>query len=248
MGGEGGGDTGRVPVTSLFTRRHEAGGASAPPYDAANLSGDVGDDPAAVASNRAALARRVGVPAGSLAFMRQVHGCDVAVLDGPPTGAPPAVDGLVTATPGLALAVLTADCVPVLLADEAVGVVAVAHAGRRGVQLGIARVVVDAMRDLGATAITATLGPSIGVCCYQVGADLAVEVVAAVPETRGATRGGSPALDLRAGLAAQLRAAGVQRIDVDDACTAEDPGLFSYRRDGVTGRGAGVVALTERPG
>jgi YfiH family protein len=219
------------------------GGVSAPPYDELDLGDHVGDDPDAVAENRARLAAAVGLPPDRLVFMAQVHGSDVAVVDGPSAGEPPTADALVTQEPDLGLVVLVADCVPVALAARRSDVVAVAHAGRKGVAGGIVPATVDAMRALGARPerMVAVVGPAVCGACYEVPAAMADEVAAVVPAARAVSRSGSPALDLRAGVAAQLTAAGVQTIEVDPWCTRESPDLFSHRRDGVTGRFAGVV-------
>ena len=113
------------------------GGASAAPFDTFNLGDHVGDDPAAVAANRARLAESVGLGPDGIVWMNQVHGDRVVVVDGPVDGAIDAADGLVTTRPGLALAVVTADCVPVLMSDPRAGVVAAVHAGRAGAKLGV---------------------------------------------------------------------------------------------------------------
>ena len=126
---------GRVTVRRVVTTR--AGGVSQPPYDSFNLGDHVGDDPAAVAANRRRLAEGIGLPPASLVWMEQIHSRNVSVVDGPVAEAVPATDAMVTATPGLALVVLTADCVPVLLADDEAGVVAAVHAGRVGARIGI---------------------------------------------------------------------------------------------------------------
>jgi len=178
--------------------------------------------------------------------MHQTHGTAVAVVDGntPPVTVPRA-DAMVTTRPGTALAVLVADCAPVLLADESAGVVAVAHAGRRGVAGGVGDATLSVMSDLGATPASTTVlvGPSVCARCYPVPATLQDEVAARVPATRARTPSGEPALDVRAGIEAQLRAAGVQRVEVDPGCTVESDRLYSYRRDRVTGRFAGVAVL-----
>jgi polyphenol oxidase len=220
------------------------GGVSAPPYDELDLGDHVGDDPAAVAENRARLAAAVGLPEDRLVFMAQVHGSDVAVVDGPSDGGePPTADALVTRAPDLGLVVLVADCVPVVLAARRSDVVAVAHAGRKGVAGGIVPATVDAMRALGARPerMVAVVGPAVCGACYEVPAAMADDVGALVPAARAVGRAGGPALDLRAGVAAQLAAAGVETIEVDPWCTRESPDLFSHRRDGITGRFAGVV-------
>ncbi|HEV7187527.1 MAG TPA: peptidoglycan editing factor PgeF [Blastococcus sp.] len=221
------------------------GGSSAAPYDSFNLGEHVGDDPVAVAANRARVARELRVPEDRLVWMTQVHGTGVAVVDGPHQGPVPDVDALVTATPGLVLCVLVADCVPVLLADPATGVVAAVHAGREGVRRGVVPAALAAMTRLGARPgdVTALLGPAVCGACYEVPAAMQAEVARAVPGVAVRTRKGTPGLDLRAGLDALLRAAGVPQVVHDPRCTVEDPRLFSHRRDGVTGRQAGLVWL-----
>jgi polyphenol oxidase len=158
---------------------------------------------------------------------------------------PPGVDAVVTGTPGLALAVLVADCAPILLADPVAGIVGAAHSGRPGTAAGIATALVGAMCERGAdpARITAAIGPAICGSCYEVPAALRDEVAAVVPEAYSTTRDGTPGLDIRAGITAQLRAAGVGTIERDPRCTMESPELYSYRRDGRTGRFAGYVWL-----
>ena len=221
------------------------GGTSAAPYDTFNLGAHVGDDPVAVAANRARVARELRVPEDRLVWMTQVHGTGVAVVDGPQQGPVPDVDALVTATPGLVLCVLVADCVPVLLADPVAGVVAAVHAGREGVRQGVVPAALAAMTRLGARPgdVTALLGPAVCGACYEVPAAMQAELARVVPGAAVRTRKGTPGLDLRAGLDARLRAAGVPEVVHDPRCTVEDPRLFSHRRDGVTGRQAGLVWL-----
>jgi YfiH family protein len=223
------------------------GGTSQAPYDELNLGGHVGDDPSRVASNRVLLAEAFGVEPDQLVLMSQVHGTAVAVVDGPATGgAAPEVDALVTAVPGLALVVLVADCAPVLLADTTAGVVAVAHAGRRGLAGGIVAATLEAMRGLGAQPATTAVivGPAICGQCYEVPVALQTEVVAVAPAARSTTRAGTAGLDIRAGVVAQLEAAGVASIEVDPLCTAESDRLYSHRRDGITGRFAALAVRT----
>jgi YfiH family protein len=224
-------------VRFAFTDRH--GGVSAPPYDSLNLATHVGDDPAAVAENRGRLTAQVGVP---IAWMEQVHGVAVAVVDRATEPAPQA-DALVATTPGLALGVLVADCTPVLAADPVAGVVGVAHAGRRGLALGVVPALLAAMARAGATDIVARVGPSVCGRCYPVPAHLQEEVARAVPEARSIARDGSPSLEIGAGVVDQLTSAGVATEWLPE-CSVEEPALFSYRRDGgVTGRYAGLVWL-----
>jgi YfiH family protein len=235
-------------VRGVFTTR--AGGASLPPYAELNLGAHVGDDPRTVRDNRARVAAAVGLAPERLVFMEQVHGATVALVDGP-AAEPPVADALVTRTAGLALVVMVADCVPLLLADPHAPVVAAVHAGRRGVELGVAVAALHAMQDCGARPerVQAWLGPAIGGCCYEVPAEMRAAVAAAAPGAvaaehgGGLSRAGRPALDLRAGLAAQLTAAGVPHVGLAGGCTADDPEYFSYRRDGVTGRFGGLVWL-----
>ncbi|WP_284226107.1 peptidoglycan editing factor PgeF [Mycobacterium antarcticum] len=222
------------------TRR---GGASAPPFDTFNLGDHVGDDPAAVAANRARLATAVGLGEDRIVWMNQVHGDRIVDVDGPVAGAVDDTDGLVTATPGLALAVVTADCVPVLLSDARAGVVAAVHAGRVGAHKGVVVRAVEAMVARGAHVedVSVLLGPAVSGRNYEVPDAMADDVEAALPGSRTTTARGTAGLDLRSGLARQLTALGVTAIDVDPRCTVEDPDLFSHRRAAPTGRLACLV-------
>lgn len=226
-----------MAIRPTFTSR--LGGLSSGPFAERNLAVHVGDDADAVAANRQALAAELGVE--RVVFMHQVHGSDVAVVD---RGAPPDVpdvDALVSDVPGIALAVLVADCVPVVITGTRAA--AVAHAGRRGVQHDVVTRAVAALRNLDAGPLRAWLGPAICGACYEVPAEMQAEVAGIVPETKSTTRQGTAGLDLRRGVAAQLRDAGVLAVHVSDVCTAEDPSHFSYRRDGITGRFAGLAII-----
>jgi YfiH family protein len=219
------------------------GGVSAPPFDTFNLGDHVGDDPAAVAANRKRLAKAIGLGDDGIVWMNQVHGDHVAVVDEPPGGVIDKTDALVTTTPRLALAVVTADCVPVLLADARAGVVAAAHAGRVGAQIGVVPRTVEAMVSAGARAedISVLIGPAVSGRNYEVPEAMAAEVDAALPGSRTTTSRGTPGLDLRAGIARQLTTLGITAIDIDPRCTVEDRNLFSHRRDAPTGRLASLV-------
>jgi polyphenol oxidase len=221
------------------------GGRSSPPYDSFNLGVHVGDDPAAVSANRARVARELAVGEDRLVWMDQVHGTRVEIVTGPRDGPLAATDAVVTTTPGLVLCVLVADCVPVLLTDPVAGIVAAVHAGREGVRRGVLPATLSAMASLGARArhVTALLGPAVCGACYEVPAEMQAEVAAVAPAAAVRTRSGTPGLDLRAGLAEVLARAGVTEVVHDPRCTVEDPQLFSHRRDGVTGRQAGLVWL-----
>ena len=221
------------------------GGRSASPYDSFNLGDHVGDDPAAVAANRERLAGELGVPVGQLLWMTQVHGTGVAIVEDADENPVADVDALVTSTPGLVLCVLAADCVPVLLADPVAGVVAAVHAGREGVRRGVVPAALAAMTRLGSRPqdVEALLGPAVCGLDYEVPATMQAEVARVAPAGAVRTRQGTPGLDLRAGIAEVLKGAGVRQVVHDPRCTVEDPRLFSHRRDGVTGRQAGVVWL-----
>lgn len=217
-----------------------AGGVSAPPFDSRNLGFGVPDDPEAVRENRSRLQAELGV--SGIAWMRQVHGTAVATVEDEPGAAIPDTDAMVTRTPGLALAVLVADCVPVLVGDVAGTVVGAAHAGRRGAAGGIALRLIEAM-GVPPERLDVLLGPAICGACYEVPPPMQAEVEALLPGSACATRDGTTGLDLRAGLAAQLRAAGVRRVSLDPRCTRQDENLFSHRRSALTGRQAGLIWL-----
>lgn len=230
-----------VRIRRVTTTR--AGGVSAPPYDSFNLGDHVGDEPAAVAANRERLALAIGLPADHVVWMNQVHGVHVEVVDGPRPAPVDATDALVTATPGLALAVITADCVPVLLGDAQAGVVGAVHAGRVGAANGVVGRTVAAMVAAGAHPqdISVLLGPAVSGPNYEVPEQMAADVEERLPGSRTTTPSGTPALDLRAGIARQLVAAGITDIEIDPRCTVADPALFSHRRGAPTGRLASLV-------
>ncbi|GAA4923313.1 peptidoglycan editing factor PgeF [Streptomyces coeruleoprunus] len=223
------------------------GGVSAVPYEELNLGGAVGDDPAAVHTNRNLAAKSLGIDPGQVVWMNQVHGRAVHVVDGPwPAEAEvPEGDAVVTARPGLPLAVLTADCTPVLLADPVAGVVAAAHAGRPGMVAGVVRATVETMITLGAEPdrIIARTGPAVCGRCYEVPEAMRDEVAAVEPAARAETSWGTPAVDVTAGVHAQLERLGVRDRRASEVCTRESGDHFSYRRDRTTGRLAGYVWL-----
>ncbi|WP_369270462.1 peptidoglycan editing factor PgeF [Streptomyces sp. R11] len=222
------------------------GGVSAAPYAELNLGGAVGDDTDAVLTNRDLAAKSLGLDPGRVVWMNQVHGTDVAVADGPWRDRPvPDVDAVVTAQRGLALAVLTADCVPVLLADPVAGIVAAAHAGRPGMIAGVVPAALRAMTDLGAepSRIVARTGPAVCGRCYEVPEAMRAEVAAREPTAHAETSWGTPAVDVAAGVHAQLARLGVRDREQSPVCTLESEDHFSYRRDRTTGRLAGYVWL-----
>ncbi|MFI5682600.1 peptidoglycan editing factor PgeF [Streptomyces sp. NPDC051636] len=234
------------------------GGVSAVPYEELNLGGAVGDDPDAVRTNRELAAKSLGLEPADVVWMNQVHGADVAVVDGPwDRGVPPigrsrewgspvpAVDAIVTARRGLALAVLTADCTPVLLADPVARIAGAAHAGRPGMVAGVVPAAVRAMVELGAEPgrIVARTGPAVCGRCYEVPEAMRAEVAATEPAAYAETSWGTPAVDVSAGVHAQLQRLGVRDREQSPVCTLESRDHYSYRRDRITGRLAGYVWL-----
>lgn len=197
----------------------------------------------AVAANRKRLAVELGLDERRVVWMEQVHGRTVTVVDGPVDEPAEVTDALVTAEPGLAVVALVADCVPVLLGDPEAGVVAAVHAGRVGARIGVLPAALDAMCALGAQLgrVEALLGPSICGECYELPQHMVADVEAHLPGSAATSRKGTPSLDLRAGLWHQLADAGVGKVGVDPRCTAEDNTLFSYRREGTTGRLAAIT-------
>ncbi|MEU0567523.1 polyphenol oxidase family protein [Nonomuraea sp. NPDC005983] len=219
------------------------GGVSVAPYGTRNLGGLVGDAPAAVRANRAGVAAELGVR--GVVFMRQVHGADVAYVSEPFGDDAPPLDGVFTGEPRLALASLGADCPAVLVADPGARLVGAAHSGRPGTEAAVATALVEAMAGKGASPgrMVALIGPGACGRCYEVPADLRERVASKVPETRSETSWGTPALDLRAGIEAQLRAAGLTDVRHDARCTIESPELYSHRREQPGGRFAGLIWL-----
>jgi len=216
-----------------FTKR--TGGESHGAFASLNLGTHVGDDLETVMKNRAILAALTG----PTQFMNQVHGDRIALIE-EVTDEIPTADALVTGIPGISLAVMVADCIPLLLSSEES--VAAVHVGRKGLVNEVTRKSISLMRDMGATKITAHLGPSICGSCYEVSEDIFHEVIAVHPAAKSQTPGGTFALDLPKALIEVLNDEGVQVIN-EFACTVESQDYFSYRRDGVTGRQAGVISL-----
>lgn len=229
----------------VFTSR--AGGVSSSPYDSFNLGTHVGDDPADVAANRARLADVLGLPAERFVWMEQLHTNTVTRIDAPSAIPVEATDALVTREKNLALCVLVADCTPVLLSDHTAGVIGAAHAGRMGARNGIVRNTVEAMVELGAEPgrIQALLGPAAAGESYEVPDAMAGDVEKHLPGSRTRTRNGTAGIDVRAGLVRQLMSLGVTHIDADPRDTITDTDFFSHRREGVTGRQAGVIWMPD---
>ncbi len=244
-------------VVAAFSSRAGAGGTA--PYEGLNLGLHVGDDLRTVLRNRRRLATVLSLAGLPWATVRQVHSAGVVEArrellgPGPPEARPALAqaDGLVTGQPGLLLAVLGADCLPVLLADPAAGVVAAVHAGWRGLVAGVLEQGVAAFARRGGdpSRSVALVGPAIGPCCYEVGPEVAGPVGERYPAAVATTRDGRPAVDTTAAAVQALGSAGFGEVRAARECTAHQPErFFSHRRDGVTGRQAGVVALLEGGG
>ena len=216
-----------------FTNR--TGGVSTGAFESLNLGTHVGDNLEDVLRNRA-IASHSGE---QIQFMNQVHGNRVVIIE-TFTDSDPTADALVTGIPGISLAVQVADCIPLLLASDEV--VAAVHVGRKGLVNEVAIRTIDVMREMGAQAISAIIGPAICGTCYEVSEEIFEEVVAAHPQARSRTRTGTPSLDLPKALVAQLEAIDIAVVN-ESICTLENQSLFSYRRDGITGRQAGIITL-----
>jgi YfiH family protein len=234
---------------------------SSGPYESLNLSLSVGDDPGFVRENRRRLAAAFGVTSGDFVFARQLHGAGVRVVADADRGsgasslddALDGADALVTTSPGVVLAILTADCVPIVLHDPVAGVLACVHAGWRGTVAGVTAAALAAMQRLGArpSDVTAGIGPAIGADRYQVGPDVHEAVTRTFgPAAAGFIRPDPSApgrwlLDLWAANRHALRQAGVPgpRIHTTDIPTGPDPGHFFSDR---TARPCGRLALVAR--
>ncbi|GAB2644180.1 peptidoglycan editing factor PgeF [Gordonia jinhuaensis] len=228
-------------VRRVVTDRH--GGHSSAPYAEFNLGDHVGDDPDTVRRNRIRLAEGIGVDPSRMVWMEQIHSRNVAVVDGPVDHPLEATDAVVTSQPDLALAVLTADCVPVLLSDDEAGVIAAVHAGRVGARIGIIPATLEVMVAQGAdiSRIGALLGPAAAGESYEVPPQMQADVEAHLPGSACRTAKGTTGLDLRAGIRRQLLDAGVAAVAVDPRDTITDTDLFSHRRGAPTGRLASVI-------
>ncbi len=220
-------------MTSRFTNR--TGGVSHGAFASLNLGTHVGDELDLVLENRRILSDEVG----PIQYMNQVHGDRIAVIE-VVTDEAPTADALVTGIPGVTLAVMVADCIPLLLTSKES--VAAVHVGRRGLVNEITRKTLQVMREMGASKISGIVGPSICGTCYEVSEGIYNEVIASHPTAQSRTKSGTQALDLPAALMQVLLEEGVEIVDQFE-CTFESDKYFSYRRDGVTGRQVGVISL-----
>lgn len=235
-------------VRAVATTR--TGGVSTGTFSSLNLGDHVNDDASAVGRNRTLLRDVLELPADPV-WLNQVHGADVATLAGTVADrAPrPTADAAITRVPGVVCAVLTADCLPVLVCNRAGTHVAAAHAGWRGLASGVLEVTVAALAAAGAPAdsLLAWLGPAIGPASYEVGADVRDAFLKADPAAEAAFEANRPGhwlLDLYAAARARLHRAGVTAVTGGEYCTLAEPERFySHRRDGVTGRQATLIWL-----
>jgi YfiH family protein len=232
-------------VRAAFTLRQ--GGASVPPYDSLNLGAHVGDDARAVAENRAYVTRALALPAEPL-WLAQQHGTSVVDAEplSPVPTAPPQADAAITHSPGRVLAVLVADCLPVLFARSDGSAIAVAHAGWRGLAAGVLEAAVAALGG-DPEQIHAWIGPAICSDHFEVGAEVrdafcrrhAHAASGFVPNAQGRWQ-----CDLYALARQRLAGAGVRYVTAEARCTYGEAALFySFRRDGMTGRMAALIWL-----
>lgn len=217
-------------------------GVSLPPFDRFNLGARCGDDPEAVAENRRRLVRELGLPQPPR-WLRQVHGVTVAVEPGEDE---PEADAAVSRTPGAVLAILSADCLPVLLCADDGGEIAAAHAGWRGLAAGVLERTVAALHTPPGH-LLAWLGPAAGPAAYEIGAEVRRAFVDRDPAAAGAfapTRPEHWLCDLYALARRRLHRAGVERVFGGGVCTISEPErFFSHRRDGRCGRMASLMFI-----
>ncbi|WP_061964532.1 polyphenol oxidase family protein [Demequina aurantiaca] len=239
------GDAG-LPVTAFFTTR--AGGVSLAPYQSLNVADHVGDDAVAVERNRGIVSERAGAP---VRFLNAAHGIAVGHVTAQ-TRTLPLADVLVASEAGVALGAIAADCAPVLIHDGASGAVAAVHCGREGLYRGVIDAAMAAIFDLrggwsDGALLTASIGPSICGRCYEVPVEMRERVASRHPAARASTRQGTAALDIPRAIESRLAEFGFGDVVRSTSCTFEDESYFSHRRDGVTGRHAGVI-VCEGPG
>lgn len=228
-------------VRVLVTTRTLAGN-SRPPFDAFNLGLRCGEDETIVQANRALLQRAFALPAPPL-WLRQVHGVGVCDADTCRAGEEAEADAAVTQRPGVVLAVLTADCLPVLLCADDGSAVGVAHAGWRGLAAGVLEAAVAALR-MPPARVLAWIGPAIGAASYEIGAEVRaafIDHASAAAAAFAPTRPGHWLCDLPLLARQRLTAAGVGQVSGGDFDTFSDPRLYSFRREQVTGRFASLI-------
>ena len=230
-------------IVAAFSTRN--GGTSRPPFDSLNLGLSTADIPDAVAANRERTVQALGFSVDDLVLAHQVHGAEVALIDGIPN-AQLRVDGFVTAKRGILLGISAADCAVVLLADPAAGVVGACHAGWRGAVTGVAENTIARMTEIGAVPgrIVAWISPCISRASFEVGPEVAQHFA---PDEITPGSGDRSLVDLKRHIRRRLESGGVSptNLSMDDACTFTDRSrFFSHRRDeGRTGRMLGMIGL-----
>ena len=242
--------TAPAAVAAVSTTRHAAG-ASSPPFDRCNLGVRSGDDAATVAGNRARMIRELDLPSPPW-WLQQVHGSAVLVVREALQAATsiddePRVDAAVTATPGAVLAVLSADCLPVLFAAADGRCIGAAHAGWRGLAAGVLEATIAAM-DRPSAQVLAWLGPAAGPTAYEIGDEVRaafVDADAGAANAFVATRAAHWHMNLYALARRRLAAVGVTQVSGGDACTISDARFYSHRREGRTGRMASLIWLRD---
>lgn len=218
---------------AFFTR---GGGVSGGLYAGLNMGIGSQDDPAAVRENRGKAAAFLGLPGADITTPWQTHSAEAVIVTGPFAGERPCADGIVTATPGLAIGVVTADCGPLLFSDAEAGVIGAAHAGWRGAAGGVIEATIDAMERCGAKRenIVAVLGPTITQANYEVGTDMRAEVLRGTPDAGRFFAPGSvedkAQFDLPGFILARLASAGVAGSFIGRCTYGEESLFFSFRR------------------
>lgn len=226
----------------FFTITSRYGGVSKAPYDSLNLALHVKDSPKNVLENRTIISEKHNFLIENLIYMEQTHSANIAVIKDGSLNRIENCDALITNVKNIPLMVMVADCIPILLYDPKKKVIAVAHAGRNGTFNEIAKKSVLKMVDVfgcEASDILVYLGASIHKCCYEVG----VEIARLVDDKYKVKRDEKWYLDLHSMNVDQLRSVGIEDIEISSICTCCDKDYFSYRREGVTGRFAGIIKL-----
>lgn len=224
-------------MQKLFTSRF--GGVSQAPFDSLNLGFHVNDNPLHVEQNRALLKKQLGV--SSLVFMNQVHGNEVVVIT--KGNEAPTCDALICGLSDIGLAVMVADCIPILFHDAVKNVIGVAHAGRCGTALHVGEKTIVKMKEVFGSQvedIKILMGPSIQKCCYEVGLESTIGL-----EKYLHVQHEHYFLDLQSANKEDFLSLGIleQNIEISPICTCCDKNYFSYRRDTITGRFCGVITL-----
>ncbi|MCW2824657.1 MAG: hypothetical protein JWQ91_1574 [Aeromicrobium sp.] len=229
---------GRVELA--FTDRD--GGSSEGPWSSLNLGTSNGDVDDLVRRNLELVSEELDVD--RLVRMTQVHGAEVAWTDEVAAGEIPVADVLLTDEPGVGVLVRVADCTPIVIVGLDEPVAGVVHCGREGLVKGVVMAAVGSLRERGAEALEAYIGPRACGRCYELPEEMADAVGAVVPEARSTTSWGTPAIDVGAGVMAQLRELGIPATDLGaHECTIEDERFYSYRRQGQDSGRFGAVAV-----